>query len=107
MKFFVPYVRSEDGAESVYQGIKAFMKGQGHTINDSRIYSISFDHNGKRITDTVGEVSTSNQEPVMAIFDAGTVYLVCTTTRGVIGGEPMLAGKHPTAQVVLFDFPDV
>lgn len=105
MKFFVPASTDNEQAERVYQSIREFVKEQGYTINDSRIYSITFDHNGNRITDTVGEVSASNGEHVVAIFDAGMVYLVCTLNSGVARGAPMMAGKNQTVQKLLFEFP--
>lgn len=105
MKFFIPAAQDEEQTERVYQAVKKFMVEQGNSISDARIREISFWHNGKKVTEIVGEPSPTNGETVVAIFDAKNLYLVCTFNRGVACGEPMLAGKHHLIQVEPFDAP--
>ncbi len=93
MKFFIPHSNDESEAISVYQGIKSFAETQtSWTISGRRIYSISYRHEGKKYTATVGERENRVGEEVIAILDSVT-YLVCTPNRGVIRGEPILVGK--------------
>ncbi|KAB7730111.1 hypothetical protein F5984_13085 [Rudanella paleaurantiibacter] len=106
MKFFLPAASDEEQAERVYGQIKEFVRSQGHQISDARIYSITFNRNGRTETDTVGEIAPSNGEHVVAIFNAKDLYLVCTYSRGVAMGGPMLTGAYQIQQLVLFDSPE-
>lgn len=108
MKFFIPATDYDEHAELVYQSVKKSLTDQyGHKVSNARIRQITVIRNGKATTDTVGERSSLNGEIVVAIFDADTVYLVCTAFRGVARGEPMLAGKWQTQHVEYFDFPTI
>ena len=43
-----------------------------------------------------------NNELVIAILDCEIAYLICTPSRGVIRGEPMMVGRD-FAKVVYFE----
>lgn len=103
MKFFVPASSNDEHAEHVYNLLKESVTDQVNTILNARIREICFWHNGKKITESVGEISPSNGETVVAIFDAGNLYLVCTYSRGVASGGPLLAGKHHIIYAEPFD----
>lgn len=104
MKFFVPGAESEEQAESVYQAIAKFV----HAPNSShRIHKLKWWHNGKEMYCEVGSPLPSyyrtGQEPVLAIFDCGHVYKICTPSRGGLGGEPVLAGKDWQSHATYFE----
>lgn len=44
----------------------------------------------------------TGQEPVLAIFDCGNLYKICTPNRGGLKGEPVLAGKNDYSSAVYF-----
>jgi hypothetical protein len=44
-----------------------------------------------------------NGEAVFAILEGDVVYLVCTTTRGVLQEMPILIGKDDTTNVEEFE----
>ncbi|HLW41249.1 MAG TPA: DUF2971 domain-containing protein [Flavobacterium sp.] len=94
MKFFIPTIDSDKAEDFLENSIIRFIESQGFKVlRNKKIYSINFQHNGKTLIDIVGQVSESNNEPVFAILETEDLYLVCTTRRGVVGGEPMLTGK--------------
>ncbi|WP_128545181.1 hypothetical protein [Larkinella soli] len=103
MKFFVPGTKDEKEAENVYSILRKNMVKKGYQPNDSRIYEIEFDDNGMRLTETVGKPSSSAGESVVAIFNSGDLYLICTTNRGVLRGLPMLAGEWAIVRVETFE----
>jgi len=68
-----------------------------------RIRALSWHHDGHANRCEVGwplpAYYGTGEEPVIAIFDAGSLYLICTPTRGVATEGPVMAGKdfRPTA----------
>lgn len=104
MRFFIPTIPDEEADDFLKKSIFPFIESQGYSIlNDKRIFSITFKHNGQIITDTVGQLSPSNNEPIFVILETDSMYLVCTRNRGVLGGEPMLTGKHNIEKIEYFD----
>ena len=93
--FFIPFADTAEQAETVYASIRAFMAKVAFRPNDRRIYQIAYRHNGKDYVATVGEEGPEN-EPVIAIletFNPGPLYMICSPNRGVVRGEPFLAGN--------------
>jgi hypothetical protein len=41
-------------------------------------------------------------EEVLVILDAGNLFLVCTSNRGVLRGNPVMVGKHWDTQETEF-----
>lgn len=94
MKFFIPTIEPENAEDFLENSVIRFIETQGFKIiRDKRIYSITFKHNGKLFTDTVGKISLSNNESIFVILETEQMYLVCTTNRGILRGEPMITGK--------------
>lgn len=103
MKFFIPTIDSDKAENFLENSIIRFVESQGFKIlRGKKIYSIIFQHKGKTLIDMVGQISESNNEPIFAILETEDLYLVCTTRRGVTGGEPMLTRKKGTT-VAYFD----
>ncbi|GAB3331720.1 hypothetical protein GCM10027299_37630 [Larkinella ripae] len=103
MKFFVPATKNPDEAEKVYGILRKAMLKHRYETSDQRIYSITFDDNGFSLTETVGQPSETSGEPIVAIFQAGDLYLICTNNRGVLRGMPMIAGEWAVTNVELFE----
>lgn len=85
---FVPQVENPD--IWILPTIKNLL-ANGIIVSERKIYSITFMHKGRMITETVGELSPSNNEPVIAIFEGGSIFYTCTPNTGVLRGLPMLA----------------
>jgi hypothetical protein len=103
MQFFVPDpadpVKAADRAkaERLYASIKAFAVSQGDSVQERRIYGLTYRHNGKQYHVQVGDVHPLNRELVIAIFRQerpSGCYLICTANRGVVRGGPILAGDN-------------
>lgn len=106
MKFFVPETPDPTQAERAYESIRRFNTEQtGARLNARRIYSIQGIHNGQEFSATVGQPFGRLAEPVFAILldTRRNVYLVCTSTRGVIRGEPYLRGNNEIRHIEDFE----
>lgn len=92
MKFFIPFADNEAHAEQIYGYIKDFLQNQySRYSSNERIYRIRFTRDGVRYQETVGDPSQVNGEIIVAILRCNGIFHICTHTRGVEGGEPMLA----------------
>lgn len=92
--FFIPFADTAETADSVYASVKAFMVKVAFRPTERRIYSVHYRHNGRRYVSTVGEREPEG-EPVIAILEAYNptpLYMICTPNRGVVRGDPILAG---------------
>ncbi|MGV3559020.1 hypothetical protein [Larkinella arboricola] len=103
MKFFVPATKNPEEAEKVYGILRKSMLKHRYETTDQRIYSITFDDNGFSLTETVGKPSETSGETIVAIFQSGDLYLICTNNRGVLRGMPMIAGEWAVTNVELFE----
>lgn len=107
MKFFIPAIDADKAEDFLENTIIKFIETQGFDVlRNKKIRSITFEHKGKLITDSVGELSPSNNEVVYAIIETNNLYLVCTTHRGVLGGEPLLTNKQSISKIIYFDNED-
>jgi hypothetical protein len=100
MKFFIPEVEVER-AEEVYKSITSFAAMQGWPATDRRIFKIYYRHHGEYYEAEVGK-NARNGEVVWAILESGP-YLICTLTRGVMGGIPLLVGRDAAIHVTDFE----
>lgn len=106
MKFFIPTIDTDKAEDFLENSIIAFIETQGYKIlRGKKIYSLIFKHKGETIIEMVGQVSPSNNEPIFAILETDSLYLTCTTRRGIAGGEPMIIGKDDV-NVTYFDDDD-
>lgn len=103
MKFFIPDTDDEEKAEKVYQSIVSFaQQTMGWNIGNRRIFRIAYRHGGKSHVAEVGRINDTNGEEVIAILESNA-YLVCTPSRGVIRGMPILVGQEEAFNVTDFD----
>jgi hypothetical protein len=100
MKFFIPEVEPER-AEEVYKSITDFAAMQGWPAADRRIFKVYYRHHGDYFEAEVGKLAR-NGEVVWAILESGP-YLICTLTRGVMGGMPLLVGRDDVLSVTDFE----
>ena len=100
MKFFIPDVESER-TEEVYKSITDFAAMQGWPATGRRIFKLSYRHDGEYYEAEVGR-RARNGEIVWAILESGP-YLICTLTRGVMGGMPLLVGRDDAIHVTDFE----
>jgi hypothetical protein len=93
MKFFLPFA-SDLHAEKTYQTIRKFVEQQTFPVADARYFEIFDRTNGQELHARVGEPDPLSGEMVIAIFrakDSSGPFLICTPSRGVAQGEPILA----------------
>jgi len=103
MRFFVPAAEDDTQAERVYGAIAEFVTAP---VNTNRIWKLRWRHNGMDMQCEVGQplpaYYQTGGEPILAIFDCGNLYKICTPSRGGVRGEPVLAGKNPHSSVTYF-----
>ena len=104
MKFFVPEMTDAEQAEQVWQAAKKFAEQTlGWKVTDRRIFRLSYIHGGESYEaevgksqhreDSSGRRRLSGGEPVMMILESNA-FLICTPTRGVLSGMPILVGQE-------------
>jgi len=117
--FFIPYMDDATKAEETWEAIQSFMEDTHgwHGITAARIFRLDYMHDGKHMEAEVGvphpygyETSwdlpdqPEEKEWVVAILETESgPFLVCTHSRGVVRGEPILVGRGEPYQVTYFD----
>ncbi|MEA5449448.1 hypothetical protein VB780_12765 [Leptolyngbya sp. CCNP1308] len=104
MSFFVPTAQNPEEAEKVYRAVAEFVEAP---INERRVRKLQWRHNGMNMECEVGEklpaYFRTGDEVVVAIFDSSQCYKVCTYSRGVVRGDPILAGKGEGTYASFFE----
>lgn len=103
MKFFIPFASDEAQGERVLNAVSEFT---GFPIPSPRIYSLTYQHNGKEMIATVGDVVPGYYQeigPVIAILYREGLFAICTRDRGVARGEPIYANAQSVLSVLHFD----
>ncbi len=108
MKFFIPHAETPDASERIYQRIKSTSRSQlAGPISERRIFRIEFMHIREKYEIEVGKNANIREvtDEVMAIYEWGESYLVCTPSRGVDPRFPMpvIINKSDTILVEEFD----
>jgi len=103
MRFFIPNATSPQEAEHTWEAVRKFEHEQtGWPVAERRIYRLRYRHDGQDLIAEVGQPDARTGETVIAILSSRT-YLVCTPTRGVVRGEPILVGHNEVCEVEDFD----
>jgi hypothetical protein len=103
MKFFIPGAEDAEKAEEVWEATRKFAKEtMGWEIGAARIRSMTYKDQGKVVQAIVGQPAPRHGEAVIAILESNT-YLVCTPSRGVLRGMPIMVGKHEVLQLEQFE----
>jgi hypothetical protein len=100
--FFVPDAgdESEDTLLAIYAQAERTLGWKADPLR--RIWRLEYRHNGVPMEAEVGLHDADSGEVVYAILDTPQSYLVCTTTRGVVSGTPILVGKRDASSVIAF-----
>lgn len=103
MQFFIPQAKKAE-YEVQYQAIIDALKDQFRwTINDRKIFSLSYLHDKKDYTVEVGRLEPlENRYETVAILESST-YLVFTRTKSGAPGVTILVNKDEAQSVVDFD----
>ena len=102
MNFFIPGVKSEEGAEKNIARIRKFAeKTTGAVLTERRIFRIRYRCEGAEVSAEVGKPENSCGEPVIAILEADS-FLICTPSRGVLSGSPVRVEKNEAGTVEEF-----
>jgi hypothetical protein len=102
MKFFMPLTTNDVQAERIHRRIADRLKGMGRSLSPSRVSRVVYERDGKMSNEAVGSPS-DNGEIVLAIFKDEIGYNICTYSRGVVWGNPMMAHYSVTQWAELFD----
>ena len=85
MRFFVPAADYDSMAEEVYEDLR---RRVGAPPQKRRIWKLSWEHAQQYLECEIGQsMRGAVDDPVVAIFDTGSVYFVCTITRGATGSR--------------------
>ena len=108
MEFFLPCADDLKIAEENYNAIKKFAEQQTFfEVTEKRIFSLRYEHEGRRHYAEVGKVHGRIGELVIAILESKslsgqTVFLICSPNRCVLRGEPMLVGEDEVRELNRF-----
>ncbi|KPF42351.1 hypothetical protein D621_20765 [beta proteobacterium AAP51] len=102
-KFFIPAAETPEQAESIYLAIVQFNQVD---LPDQRIEGISWTESGEAVEFAVGKPFPASygigHEPVMAILEAGSTFLVCSASRGGLWGQPVVVQGRSDLSVARF-----
>lgn len=91
MSFFIPKANSQEQAESIYNAIALHVNAK---VSNKRIARLTWEHEGKEVTASVGDLLPrcfgGENETVLAIFDCGDVFKICTPNRGAVRFDPVI-----------------
>lgn len=102
MEFFLPGTKTEKLIESNYKIIKDF-NNSNENITERRIYEICYSHGGQYYKAQVGKCEIRTGELIIAIFESGSLFYICTPSRGVFKGSPILVGEREVSYIEDFD----
>jgi hypothetical protein len=103
VKFFIPGAKNAQQAEEVYAATKNVAETTlGGSVTDRRIFAITYQHEGREYRAEVGQLDPRVDETVMVILESNA-YLVCTKTRGVLWGAPVLVGHEEVLGIIDFE----
>jgi hypothetical protein len=107
-QFFIPELEgAQQKGEDLYQSIQKFVARWG-PIEKRRIHSMMFwDRVNKKkpVKAAVGRPDPCEGGLVFAIFELGESYpyLICTTSRGVRRGDPLVISRVDVTEVEYFE----
>jgi hypothetical protein len=100
VRFFVPAADSDSMAEEVYDTLR---RRVGAPPQKRRIWKLAWQPAQQQVECEIGQSLPASfgteDDPVLAIFDTGSVYFICTIRRGAMGDDgPILVGyrESPT-----------
>ena len=105
MKFFIPYAEDEDAAEQVYRTVaRRCFKKIGLDVNPRRVFALRYRLQGSEYLAQVGvEHPPGNPEEVICILATKPGYLICTISKGVNYGMPIMIPHGLVSDVEYFN----
>jgi hypothetical protein len=89
-RYFFPGAVSPEQAEQYREAIVRFARDNGFPATPRRIFRLRHRTDDTERLDEVGQVeSQDRREVVVAILEAGKLYLVVTSSRGFMRGTPI------------------
>jgi hypothetical protein len=105
MRFFIPLERDEARERRMYRDIKRSLTKALHTkFTQQEIASLHCQYHGREVYLDVGQPHPLNGETIMVIL-CGTspkLYYVCTRTKGIFQGLPILVDARDVLSVTEF-----
>jgi len=101
MRFFIPHAEDAAQTDRVEAAVRKFIRDNLGKVSKRRIFQLSYRDKGKQVKSEVGKPSHINGETVIMILydEPRDLYLVCTATRGVTGGMPILVSGREAGSV--------
>ncbi len=103
MKFTIPGATSSQQAFDIYVGVRKFIISKGYRPFPAAISKLEYTHHRKKEVAQVNEITKINDEKVVLIFECEKLFLICTSSRGVAGGEPIIIGRNEMIQIIYFE----
>ncbi len=103
MSFFIPAAESIEHSEAIYLAIA---KNINAPLKVKRIFSLSWKHNEHVINAKIGnpmpECFGTRNDVVLAIYDCGEVFKLCSPKRGAIKFSPVIINRTLIEQIEYF-----
>ncbi len=101
--WFFPGAASPEQAEQYREAVVRFARDNGFPVSARRIFRLRHQSDETLRQDEVGQVeSQDRREVVVAILEAGKLYLVVTSSRGFMRGTPIPYHQDEVLEVVDF-----
>ena len=101
-QFFVPGVVDAITAQDLLSAVRHFVREEGWETELEPLFQLNYRHNGVPLVAEIGAQDPDTGEQVLFILESSAVYLVCTASRGVRRGTPILVGKADARTVQPF-----
>ena len=89
-RYFFPGAASPEQAEQYREAVVRFARDNGFPASPRRVFRLSHRVDGVDRCDEVGQLECQDRrEVVVAILEAGKLYLVVTSSRGFMRGTPI------------------
>lgn len=102
MQFFIPFVTEPLQRKRMYERIVNHLGKLGYEPLKDRIYQVDYQQEGQLMTEAVGRLSPTSREIVMAIFKNDRGYLICSYSRGIAAGHPIIAHFKQVKEAISF-----
>jgi hypothetical protein len=101
--FFFPGAASPEQGERYREAVIRFARDNGHATTPRRIFRLRHRVDEVERMDEVGQIeSQDRREVVVAILEAGRLFLVVTSSRGFMRGTPIPYHRDEVLEVVDF-----
>jgi hypothetical protein len=101
--WFFPGAASPEQAEQYREAIVRFARDNSFPVTPRRIFRLRHQSDDTVLQDEVGQVeSQDRREVVVAILEAGKLFLVVTSSRGFMRGTPIPYHQDEVLEVIDF-----